>query len=91
MVVNYDKDFFKMIYYKNVPDIEIIETSVPIEEGRGIKGEIKKYHFGFKNIGELFNLLKSDKRLFKELKIMFEKEMIRNSIKRLNEKKKEEF
>jgi len=86
MVVNYDENYFKMIYYKNMPDIEIIETSVPIEEGRGIKGEIKKYHFGFKNIGELFNLLKSDKRLFKELKKMFEKEMLSDSIKRINKK-----
>lgn len=72
-MVDYNEAKFGVIYYGS-NEIEIVETIDDFKEEHPMRSEIKKYHFYFKNIDDLFTLLKTDKRLFKELKEKFAKE-----------------
>jgi len=73
-MVDYNEKFGAIYYGSN--EIEIVETVDDFKEEHHMRSEIKKYHFYFKNIDDLFSLLKSNKRLFKELKELFASEAI---------------
>ena len=58
MAIEYNSDM-RMVYYSETRDIEIVEES---------EGMVKAFHFYFRDLSELANLINTNKELANELK-----------------------